>query len=903
MSKKNSFHFPRTTPSKFESPNRRGREGPISATPLFFAAMRWFGMLQLAARLPELLAELRGATPEELRHALQAHAPILEQLWRACVGMADASSTPKATESEWCRAADVAETKRPIKIDGADVQENFRQMAQGVSRALGVKNTEECGYLLSDLHAWYREQRIDTSSWPAAYWERDAVAQFFSMRKALLRVLKEVLKLAAEDPQCREVLKEQGPLLCQERRSDGRLIDPLIGYFGVGPAGSYRRNKTLRERRGEQLVDVLQEHRLVAQCLFYLARGSTDCNEWGVDHLRSLHAVIKDLAKNSLARDVLEFPKGWTIDEQRVERLGDDDLKKYCAELSHVTGVLCLTWWEAVRRSRSRGRGSSRDQDEEKLKTMVELARQDDSSQGFGMVLDLFLRVGLHQFVTNRTQHELQYVTQPWASGSHDQQLRQWHKGAFAFLGDVLTSLRVKAEQDDAINILRSLQEFVLHLVEKYIRPVVLCIGQDAEDHQGEPEPEHVRKLQPLLQFWAELCKCVKSAVRPEEQEWLDARHSERALDRSHLKDFLIWGIEAFTRDDQRVADDQRHLVTVHCFDHFCTVLGTYCCFETDVANELFVNLYDRGWWTSQQSRGGGGQPEQSRSITPVLESFERLLQQGTAQRHHQGLAQQQRVFCIASLRLLQNIVAVVGNRSDRRLDLSRWMKALVGMISLETDKKPELRVELFRTLSALIGISEPDHVEELVLLLDRVNLLDEQGMPAELNKHEARDKKFPVVRAFMEMMQVLLSHRTYWDYWNPLARPQDARTGSSPLRLLTFVRDDVLAQHFGGRLYHESGEKWKMILVAMSVLLELVQQPTDPSWMLAELHLVVRLFDGPGVSSDVFTASPHLLVPCLLLIALPHCGLCSQAFPAYCAFREKIIQTADVSRPQSTLP
>ena len=95
------------------------------------------------------------------------------------------------------------------------------------------------------------------------------------------------------------------------------------------------------------------EHRLVAECLFYLARR-TD-GEWEVEHLCSLAAIIKDLTTSS--SDLLEFPKSWTIDEHRTERSEEDVSKKHTAELAHITSVLCVAWWEAVHRTRGRGRG------------------------------------------------------------------------------------------------------------------------------------------------------------------------------------------------------------------------------------------------------------------------------------------------------------------------------------------------------------------------------------------------------------------------------------------------------------------------------------------------------------------------------------------------------------------
>eukprot|EP01048_Picozoa_sp_COSAG05_P001874 COSAG05_NODE_68_length_22188_cov_8.265019_6_plen_876_part_00 len=868
---------------------------------------RFDHLVRLAEELPHILSKLTrvqeellgvyNPTPDEADAAsasaaallaeLLAEHGVLAPLFRSCAGIRADGEPTDATESEWSRASDVADSAQPVRIDGKDIDPPFKKLAESVGQKLGIKNTETCAYLLSDLNTWHRGRMVDVSTWAEAEWESNAVTTFFDLRKNLLRVLKELLKLASEDEQLRTVLRDDNKLFSRERRSYDGLVEPLLGYFGF-EGSEYRRNKQLRERAGPNLLAVLHEHRLVAQCLFYLARGSD--GEWGVEHLRSLYAIIKDLVQNgntalSSGDGVLEFPKNWTVDEQRSARQADDENKKYAAELAHITSVLCLTWWEAVHRTRSRGKGSSRDQDEEKLKELVGLVQQEEllaTHQGFGHVMDLFVRVGIHQFVNHRTQNEGgRYVRSPWEPGGQVDQLRTWHKGAFEYLGDVLTCLRVKAEPDDAVSVLRSLQGFMLHLVEKYIRPVILLPGQDAEGQQEDPEPEQVRKLEYLLRFWAELCKCIRNSVQPHEQKWLDAKRTTQALYSIELKHFLHWGIESFTKDDMRIAEDKRHIVTVSCFEHFCTVMGFYCCFEdeVEVATELLTHLLDRGWWNSQ-ARG----QESNRSIGPVLETFERLLSQRVTREQggNHGLAAKQRTFSIGSLRLLQDIVAVVGRptqllpatavMSDGSSTLSRWMKALIGMISLETGKPPALRVELFKTVSSLVDVSKDLEVRELLLLLDKIKLLDEVGMPAELHQFEAQTQvcmrplhsppkpkfeskygcgcvqTFPVVRAYLELMQALLSQRPYWELSLAPDRPLQTKEGHSPLRLLVFVQRDVLEKHFAGRQYADSGEKWQMALSAFSVMLELVQPtPTGPAWMLDEIKLVLRIFDTPG--------------------------------------------------------
>ena len=727
---------------------------------------RFDDLLRLSEELPHIVGRLHrvheellhpdGPNPDTaaqlLRELLDERAGVLEPLFRSCVGIRADGATPDAEESEWSRKTDVQSTSTggaagQILVDGNVISDEFKKLAERVGNRLIMKNTEACAYLLSDLNTWHRERNVDVSAWDEAQWEQNAVATFFDLRKNMLRVLKGLLKLASEDEQLRDVLRGDNKLFASERRSYDRLVEPLLRYFGF-EGSEYLRNKQLRERHDPHLLAVLHEHRLAAQCLFYLARGSD--GEWEVEHLRSLYDVIKDLVQNGTTAlgagdSVLEFPKNWTIDEQRV-RHADDENKKYAAEVAHITSVLCVTWWEAVHRTRTRGKGSSRDQDEEKLKELMELAKQEErmgTLQGFGHVMDLFVRVGIHQFVNQRTLDEGgKYVRSPWQSASQLDQLRKWHKGAFQFLGDVLTCVRVKAEPDDAVSVLRSLQCFMLHLVKNYVRPVVLSVGQDAENQPEEPEAEQVRKLEHLLRFWAQLCNCVRNSVQPREQMWLDAKRTTQALGSNELKHFLHWGIESFSKDDLRIAEDKRHVVTVACFEHFCTVMGFYCCFEDepDVATELFTHLLDRGWWSSQQ-RG----QEPNRSIGPVLESFERLLSQRVtlAQGSNLGLAANQRTFSIGSLRLLQNIVAVVDSPTALQLwkaeDLSRWMKALIGMISLETGKPPALRVELFKTVSSLVDVSNALDVRELLLLLDKIKLLDEVGMPAELHQFEAQ--------------------------------------------------------------------------------------------------------------------------------------------------------------------
>jgi hypothetical protein len=828
----------------------------VAAVPAAAAApsQRWVAMLALSdGELPGLIESLRHAGPEELRAVLDNRPDaLLDVLCRACIGAPREGDPPNAAESEFSRAADVADpvpANKPVQLAGQALHESLQQAARALGQELCIKDYDECALLLDDLKHHHGERLGDLTAWEPADWVRLGADSFFEMRKSLLRLLKAVLKCASDDPECRQVLKDHGVLYSGAgRRPDGRLIEPLLAYFGC--SGEYGRNKSLRERRAcTRRTDVLQEHRLVAECLFYLARR-TD-GEWEVEHLRTLAAIIKDLTSSS--GELLEFPKRWTIDEHRTERSEEDVAKKHDAELAHITSVLCVTWWEAVHRSRGRGRGGSRDQDEEKLKALVELVQQDDRAQlnGFGLVFDLLLRVGLHQFITNRTQDKERFVTDPWSPGSHDQQRqREWHSGAFKNLEDVLTCMRVKAEPEDAVEILRSLQGFMLHLVEKYVRPVVLAIGYDAEDQQGEPDPENVRKLKPLLTFWAELCKCVTQSMPPEDQEWLDQAKTMRALSNDGMKNFVLWGMQAFLRADERQMGDQQHMVTNACFDPFCTVLGTYSCFEYDVATEVFVHLHDQGWWTQQQR----GQHDQGRSVTPVLETFEKL-EQVAAQRQ-QGLPAHQRTFCIAALRLLQHIVGTLKNRNERRVDVPRWMKALVGMISLETEKPPQLRVELFRTLTTFIEkFGDSQRLRDLLVHIDQVNLLGPKAMPAELSKHEAQNQEFPVVRAYLEMMQVLISQRTYWEH--AVTRPEEDAT--SPLRLLNFIRDDVLSKHVSGRLYKDSGEKWNMAFAATSVLLELVQQPTDPTWMLEELKLVMKAsLDSPGLVHVLRFARAH---------------------------------------------
>ena len=817
-------------------------------------SQRWVAMMALSdGELPELLNRLRHAGPEELRAVLDDRPDaLLEVLWRACIGAPRDGDPPNAAESEFSRAADVADpvpANKEVQLAGQPLHESLQQAARALGQELCIKDYDECALLLDDLKHHHGERLGDIAAWEPADWVRLGADSFFEMRMSLLRLLKAVLKCASDNPECRQVLKEHGALFSGGgRRSDGRLIEPLLAYFGAST--DYGRNKSLRERRTyARRTDVLQEHRLVAECLFYLARR-TD-GEWEVEQLRSLAAIIKDLTTSS--GELLEFPKRWTVDEHRTERSEEDVSKKHDAELAHITSVLCVTWWEAVHRSRGRGRGGSRDQDEEKLKALVELAQQDDRTQlnGFGLVFDLFLRVGLHQFITNRTQDKERFVTEPWTTGSHDQQRqREWHSGAFQNLEDVLTCMRVKAEPEDAVDILRSLQGFMLHLVEKYVRPVVLTIGHDAEDQQGEPDPVNVRKLKPLLTFWAELCKCVTQSMPPEDQEWLDHARTMRALSNEGMKNFVLWGMQAFLRpDDRQTGGDQQHMVTISCFDPFCTVLGTYSCFEPEVATEVFVHLHDQGWWTHQQR----GQNDQTRSFTPVLETFEKL-EQVAAQRQ-QGLPAHHRTFCIAALRLLQNIVETLENRNERQIDVPRWLKALVGMISLETEKPPQLRVELFKTVTTFIEkFGDAERVRDLLVHIDQVNLLGPKAMPAELNKHEAQNQEFPVVRAYLEMMQVLISQRTYWEH--AVTRPEEDAT--SPLRLLNFLRDDVLSKHFSGRLYKDSGEKWNVAFAATSVLLELVQQPTDPTWMLQELKLVMKVLDSPGLVHVLRFARAH---------------------------------------------
>lgn len=103
-------------------------------------------------------------------------------------------------------------------------------------------------------------------------------------------------------------------------------------------------------------------------------------------------------------------------------------------------------------------------------------------------------------------------------------------------------------------------------------------------------------------------------------------------------------------------------------------------------------------------------------------------------------------------------------------------------------------------------------------------------------------------MRAYLELMQALLSQRPYWDLSLAPDRPLETTDGHSPLRVLHFVQRDVLEKHFAGRQYCDSGEKWQMAMSAFSVLLELVRPaPTGPDWMLDEMKLVLRVFDTPG--------------------------------------------------------
>ena len=199
-------------------------------------------MLALSdGELPELLDQLRNAGPTQLEEVLDARPDgLLDVLWRACVG----GDPPNAAQSEFSRAEDVADpvpANRPVRLPGQgpsepELDQSLQEAARALGQALCIKDYDECALLLDDLKHHHGERLGDIALWQSDDWVRLGADSFFEMRKGLLRLLKAVLKCASDDRECRQVLVDKDILFGRRPDGrlmpDGRLIEPLLAYFG-----------------------------------------------------------------------------------------------------------------------------------------------------------------------------------------------------------------------------------------------------------------------------------------------------------------------------------------------------------------------------------------------------------------------------------------------------------------------------------------------------------------------------------------------------------------------------------------------------------------------------------------------------------------------------------------------
>ena len=82
----------------------------------------------------------------------------------------------------------------------------------------------------------------------------------------------------------------------------------------------------------------------------------------------------------------------------------------------------------------------------------------------------------------------------------------------------------------------------------------------------------------------------------------------------------------------------------------------------------------------------------------------------------------------------------------------------LWGRRAGETNQPPQLRVELFGTLAAIIGsatittsYADFQAVETVMRLVDEAKYCDPSGMPKEIDIEE-RNRKYPILRSFLDV-------------------------------------------------------------------------------------------------------------------------------------------------------
>ena len=293
----------------------------------------------------------------------------------------------------------------------------------------------------------------------------------------------------------------------------------------------------------------------------------------------------------------------------------------------------------------------------------------------------------------------------------------------------------------------------------------------------------------------------------------------------------------------------------------------------------LFEELNKRGWWQST------AQTQSTAQVRPLLGILTRLQTNVEDTKYH--LKNYQRVFCISTLRLLQGLLDAaevrekggvcdapadgnsVRRQIETRLEPHKWFEPLIFMLRAETNQLPELRVELFKTLAALINSSADASLSQFMHNLDQSKLLDDKGIPAEVEINESKERSYPLLRSFLEMMKTLVDNPLYWKNIGALASHNS--TAQWPMKLLDFITDKVLKPHYGGRLYRDSGEKWRVAESAIATLYAIAMGSMSPLMpansiiptadkMTPQLRLVMKILDSPFlVDAMTFARANHV--------------------------------------------
>eukprot|EP01052_Picozoa_sp_SAG31_P003689 SAG31_NODE_145_length_22612_cov_5.938169_8_plen_1027_part_00 len=589
---------------------------------------------------------------------------------------------------------------------------------------------------------------------------------------------------------------------------------------------------------------------------------------------------------------------------------------------------------------------------------------------GYEAVMEFFSCVALQYLYSNKGGTE---EKQESIRSNLDAECRRFRDncGAFHYLAhDVLDCIRVKVEYSDTEEMLDSMQNMMLFLIRHYVRPVILNTdSQDDDNETGEPSPHGVKNLRPLLYCWSKIMLYVRQSMPDHVQELFAASMIPQITDRNKklqyetkalMQEFVHWGMETFRRQDVGTATsvpnlvgpggavamdagnmavtsaavERRYMVACACFDPFCDILAAHCFWRGDEddpfpnALALFSELHTRGWWV-QQSSNGGMRADPGGNIQPLFQIFGRL--KDTNLVDGKGLEPEERVFSVAGLRLLQVVLQIAddsrrfgpadsSNKSHLRKEIEqhlnvnntgRCLEPLFFMLRAETNQEPQLRIEILKTLAALIGDASKSSsfadavvVETLMTLMSEAKLLDPAGIPREIELNEEKEQKFPILRSFLGVILNLVSNPHYWRIIGDFdlhALKGTPFWGSSPARLLQFVVEKVLVPHYGGRLYYDSGEKWAVgekavetvcviteevikmrpaNAAARAMFDDLIQVSSRPTGlfghnggatkllkvgaerqptMLDQLRQVVKLLDGDMLQTSIFARSNHV--------------------------------------------